>query len=76
VISYFAMAILGMQPLGGLLIGAISQIVGAPDTILAEGITVILIAFLYLPFLLKNFLKAEDKIALTELEEPLVNSNL
>ena len=76
VISYFAMAVFGMQPLGGLLIGAISQFVGAPNTILAEGIAAILIAFIFLPFLRKDFLIAGNKINLTELEDTIVNSNL
>ena len=70
VISYFAMAVFGMQPLGGLLIGAVSQFVGAPDTILAEGIAAIIIAVLFLPFLRSDILKEEDKVKLTGLEDP------
>ena len=38
VISYFAMAYFGLQPLGSLLIGAVSQYIGAPATLLAEGL--------------------------------------
>ncbi|WP_293313302.1 MFS transporter [Pedobacter sp. UBA5917] len=37
VISFYAMAFFGMQPLGGLLVGAISQWIGTPDTVLMEG---------------------------------------
>jgi len=51
VISYFAMAFFGMQPLGALLIGAISQYAGAPNTILAEGMAALLIAIVFLPYL-------------------------
>ena len=36
VISYFAMAFFGMQPMGGLLIGAVSQHIGAPNRHTAE----------------------------------------
>jgi MFS family permease len=75
VISYFAMAFFGMQPLGGLLIGTISQYIGAPDAILAEGIAAIVIAILFLPFLRKDILKEKDKIKLIELEDPAVNTN-
>jgi MFS family permease len=48
VISYFAMAFFGMQPLGGLLIGAVSQKIGTPDTILAEGFAALLITLLFI----------------------------
>jgi Bacterial protein of unknown function (DUF894). len=64
VLSYFAMAFFGMQPLGALLIGVISKYIGAPNTILVQGIAAILIAVIFLPFLLKDILKEEDKIEL------------
>ena len=69
------MAFFGMQPLGGLLIGTVSQYIGAPDTLLAEGIAAILIAFIFLPFLSKDILKEKDKIKLVELEDPSVKIN-
>ena len=72
VISFFAMAFFGMQPIGGLLIGTISQYIGAPNTILAEGIIAIVIAIIFTPILKKNLLKKEDKIKLIELEDPSV----
>ena len=75
IISYFAMAFFGMQPLGGLLIGTVSQYIGAPDTILAEGIGAILIAVLFMPFLRNDPLKEEGKIKLLEFEDPSVNTN-
>ena len=75
VLSFFAMAFFGMQPLGGLLIGTISQYIGAPNTILSEGIAAVLIAVLFLPFLREDILKEEDKIKLIELEDPAVNAN-
>jgi MFS family permease len=75
VISYFAMAFFGMQPMGGLLIGTVSLYIGAPDTILSEGIAAILIAIIFLPFLRKDILKDKDKIELVELEDPSVTVN-
>lgn len=75
VISYFAMAFFGMQPLGGLLIGTVSQYIGAPNTILAQGVAAVLIAVIFLPFLRKDSLKEKDKRKLVELEETTVNAN-
>jgi len=74
-LSFFAMAFFGMQPLGGLLIGTISQYIGAPNTILAEGIAAGIIAGLFLPFLRKDILKEKDKIKLVEMEDPTVITN-
>ena len=51
VISFYAMAFFGMQPLGGLLVGAMSQWVGTPDTVLAQGIITIVIGILLFRFL-------------------------
>jgi MFS family permease len=72
VISYFAMAFFGMLPLGSLFIGAVSQRIGAPDTILSEGIAAIIIALLFSPFLSKDRLKRKQMGELeTEGEETL-----
>jgi MFS family permease len=46
-ISYVAMAMFGMLPLGGLMVGTISQKIGAPDTILIQGCIAILIALVF-----------------------------
>jgi MFS family permease len=54
VISYFAMAFFGMQPLGSLFIGAVSKYIGTPATILSEGIAAIIIVLLFFRFLKKN----------------------
>ncbi len=51
VISYYAMAFFGMQPLGALLIGSISHYIGASTTILLEGISAIAIILLFSPHL-------------------------
>ena len=53
-ISFYAMAFFGIQPLGGLLIGAVSQRIGVPNTVLAEGIIALLIGALHLRFNYRN----------------------
>ncbi len=74
VISYFAMAFFGMQPIGGLLVGTASHYFGAPNTILLEGIAAIIIAIIFMPYLRKGILKEKDKIELIEMEEATVNA--
>jgi MFS family permease len=51
-ISFFTMAIFGMLPLGSLLVGMLSQHIGAPDTLLIQGIVAIVIATGFSGFLL------------------------
>lgn len=72
VISYYAMAFFGMQPLGGLMIGAASQNIGAPNTLLIVGIMAFVIALVFLPYLRKDILKEKDKLELVELEDSTV----
>lgn len=50
VISYYAMAFFGMQPLGGLLVGGISKWIGATDTLLAEGLAALALAAVHWRF--------------------------
>jgi MFS family permease len=47
VMSYVAMAFFGMIPIGSLLIGILSQKIGAPPTMFCQGIAAILIAALF-----------------------------
>ena len=54
VISYFAMAYFGMLPLGSLLVGTVSQYIGAPDTMLAEGIAALAIVGVFWSYLSKT----------------------
>jgi len=51
VISYFAMAYFGLQPLGSLLIGAVSQYIGAPATLLGEGLAALAIVGIFWKYL-------------------------
>lgn len=69
VISYYAMAFFGMQPVGGLLVGAASTYAGAPATLLAQGLIRVIIAMLFLPFLRKRHWKPNAKLKMEQLEE-------
>lgn len=62
VISFYAMAFFGMQPLGGLLIGSLSKWIGTPDTMLAEGIFALLIGLLHFRYLRKEKLKQQQNL--------------
>ncbi|MBK0380008.1 MFS transporter [Mucilaginibacter segetis] len=53
VISYYAMAFFGMQPLGGLLVGALSKWIGTTNTLLFEGFAALLIGLMHWIFLRK-----------------------
>ena len=66
VMSYLIMAMSGMLPLGSLLIGAISQHIGAPNAILSQGIMAVIIAAVF-----SNFLRREklNKKEMKKLEE-------
>ncbi|MFB9841172.1 MFS transporter [Mucilaginibacter ginsenosidivorans] len=66
VISYYAMAFFGMQPLGGLLIGSVSKWIGTPDTMLAEGAIALLIGVLHFRFLRRERLKNQRQINAVE----------
>lgn len=65
------MAFFGMQPLGGLLVGAISKWIGTTDTLMGEGIAALLIGLLHWRYLRREKLKAKQKPQLVE--EPIVN---
>lgn len=51
VISILLMAIFGMMPLGSVLIGAVSEHIGAPATVLGQGIIGLIVAFAFARFL-------------------------
>ena len=59
VIGILLMALFGMAPLGSLLVGAVSQGIGAPATVLAQGIIALVIAFIFLKFLTRPMTKAD-----------------
>jgi MFS family permease len=66
VISFYAMAFFGMQPLGGLLIGSVSKWIGTTNTILCEGIIALLIGLLHLRFLRIARIKKRDEQVLNQ----------
>jgi MFS family permease len=74
VISYYAMAFFGMQPIGGLLVGSIAHNIGAPLTILFQGILTWIIAFIFFPFLRKDILLRKQRMKLKQMEEQIVES--
>ena len=71
VISFYAMAFFGMQPLGGLVIGSISEWIGVPNTMLAEGCVALIIGLIHLRFLKKGKLKKKQ---LPLMEQPPVTA--
>ncbi|HTA28106.1 MAG TPA: MFS transporter [Bacteroidia bacterium] len=74
VISYFAMAFFGMLPLGALVIGWLSNRIGAPNTILAEGIAALLIFSVFVFFMRRNLLKKRD-MQVMEIEERMAEAD-
>ena len=56
-ISIYAMAFFGMQPLGGLIVGTVSQHIGVADTVLIQGCIALLIGYLHLRFIKRNKIK-------------------
>jgi MFS family permease len=74
VISYYAMAFFGMQPIGGLVVGAIAHVLGAPFTILCQGIATLLIAAAFFPFLRRDILMRKQRMKLKQMEEQVVES--
>lgn len=72
VISILLMAIFGMMPLGSLLIGAVSQHIGAPVTVLGQGIIGLAVAVAFAKFLTKRGKKAFSKDANVEMTDEII----
>jgi MFS family permease len=70
VMGFLAMAMFGMLPVGSLLIGAVSQQIGAPNALLCQGVMAIIIAAAFYRFLTNNKLNKEE-IAHLEEEESI-----
>jgi MFS family permease len=60
VISYYAMAFFGMQPVGALIIGSISHYLHAQATMLFQGLIALVIAIFFVPYLWKEFKRSPD----------------
>jgi len=70
VIGILLMAIFGMAPLGSVVVGAVSQRIGAPTTVLVQGIIAIALALLFSRFLNGPAGKpATIDVAIEEVEE-------
>ena len=54
VISLYAMSFFGMMPIGGLIVGAVSEHIGAQNTVLGEGIIAVIVSGVHFYFLQKN----------------------
>jgi hypothetical protein len=65
------MAFFGMQPLGGLLVGSVSQWIGTANTVMAEGMVALSIGLLHIRFLQKSKLK---KATVQTLEQQPINT--
>jgi MFS family permease len=61
-ISFYAMAFFGMQPIGGLIVGSVSQMIGVPNTVLAQGCIALMIGVLHLRFLKRNKIQQAIKM--------------
>ncbi len=70
-LAIYAMAFFGMQPLGGLLIGFISQYIGVQNTVLIEGVIAMFIGLLHVRFLKKNRMKKHENIPVLVDAEPV-----
>ncbi len=75
VISYYAMAFFGMQPVGGFIVGTTAHIIGAPLTVLGQGIATLAIAFLFFPFLRKDILLRKQRMKLRQMEQQVAEKN-
>ncbi len=54
VISFYAMAFFGMQPIGGLLVGLLAEKTGTSHTVMMQGVVTLIIGFLLLYFIRKK----------------------
>jgi hypothetical protein len=54
VMSYVAMAALGMMPLGSLLVGAVSERIGADHAVLGQGMLALIIAAVFFRSLMRR----------------------
>jgi MFS family permease len=72
VMSFLGMSFFGMLPLGSLIIGSISHKIGAPNTLLCQGIIAIIIAIVFSNFLRKDKLNKKEMEKLNEVEGEII----
>jgi MFS family permease len=66
VISFYAMAFFGMQPLGGLIIGYVSQKIDVQNTMLAEGCIALILGLIHIRHLRKVKKQTSQTLVVTE----------
>jgi MFS family permease len=66
VISWYAMAFFGMQPLGGLLVGAVSKWIGTTDTLMCQGGAALALAMFHWRYIRREKLKRRHEHLLKE----------
>jgi len=76
VIGILMMALFGMTPLGSLVVGAVSQHIGAPTTVLCQGIICLLIAMGFAKFLTQSSPKVILNDALVKETNALIEERL
>ncbi len=70
VIGIMLMALFGMMPIGSLVVGAVSQRIGAPTTMLVQGIIAIVLALAFSRFLFsRTVVPVTNDISIAEVEE-------
>jgi len=69
--SYVALGFFGMLPIGSIIVGAVSQRIGAPDTMLCQGIIGLVIAVAFSPFLRRDKLNKAEMAGMTEVEKEI-----
>jgi MFS family permease len=76
VVGILLMAIFGMLPLGSLLVGAVSERIGAPSTVFGQGIIAIIIALLFAKFLNKSEQTVVSKNVAEEETQEIIDEEL
>lgn len=74
VISYYAMAFFGMQPIGGLLVGSAAYAIGAPLTMLLEGLATLAIVIAFFPFLRRDILFRRQRMKIRQMQARVIEN--
>lgn len=72
VMSFMALAYFGMLPLGSLLIGLLSEKIGAPDSILCQGIIALILAGVFYRFLHPGRLNKKEIENIEEIDDQVL----
>jgi len=76
VISFFAMAAFGMIPIGSLFIGMVSKYIGAPNSLLIQGIIALIIAISFYVFFKRKKKTQEIVIPIQTEETDSINNQI